>query len=144
MNNFSEKENPCFYNVNFTKLTSAAIMFFATFGCAYNKSKEVAPAVLNYNVSYALDVKPIIVNNCYICHTDTSTNPDRPGYAFFNIFSQLQYYASSPSPTHPSYTRMQARLRQIDTPGMPYNRPPLSELEIEIIEKWILEGVPNN
>lgn len=115
-------------------------LFFTT--CIYHKGEEPAP--INPKVSYTLNVKPIIVANCYTCHTDTSTNPDRPGYAFFNHFDQLQAVALRHSTVNPNYTVLIARLKHIESPGMPFKRDPLPDSLIQIIVDWVLLGAPEN
>jgi hypothetical protein len=95
-------------------------------------------------VSYQHDIRPIIEAKCYRCHSSTATDPERPGYAFFDDFDQLRHYALKKSVYDPSYTTLQARLRYIETPGMPLNDDPLPENEIQLIEAWISAGAPNN
>jgi hypothetical protein len=56
----------------------------------------------------------------------------------------LQNYALSPSTVNPIYTKITARIRHIEFPGMPFNRPPLAEEDIKKIETWIKNGAPNN
>ena len=117
-----------------------ACLFFTR--CSYNKGD--APEPVKPNVSYTFDVKPIIVANCYTCHTDTSTNPDSPGHTFFNHFNELQHEALKPSNANSSYTVLIARLKHIESPGMPYKRDPLSDSLIQVIQDWVLIGAPEN
>ena len=111
-------------------------------GCAYNKGE--IPVPVNSNVSYALDVKPILITHCFKCHSDTSTNPDRPGYAFFNNFSEIHTLAVKPSTANPNYTVVIARLKYIESPGMPFQETSLSDSLIQVIQDWVLIGAPNN
>lgn len=115
-------------------------------GCAYNRAeeteREIKPSPAS--ISYSLEIKPILVTHCYSCHTDTATDPESPGYAFFNKEDDLKKYASSPSPTNPSYTRMQARLRGIETPAMPFQKPALPDSVISKIDAWIKAGAVLN
>lgn len=110
--------------------------------CTYHKAEEPKP--LDSSVSYALDVKPIIIAHCYSCHTDSSTNPDKPGFAFFNHFNELQYLALKPSAANSNYTILIARLKHIESPGMPFQQNPLSDSLIQVIQKWVLIGAPEN
>ena len=120
----------------------SAALFVLLNACAYNKGE--APVPVNSNVSYVLDVKPILITHCFKCHSDTATNPDRPGNIFFNDFSVIHTLALKPSATNPNYTVLIARLRHIESPGMPFNEAPLSDSLIQVIQDWVLIGAPNN
>jgi len=110
--------------------------------CTYDKAEEVKPAI--FNGSYKTDIQPIIEANCYSCHSSTATDPKRPGYAFFDDFDELKRYALKPSTVNAELTTLQARLRQVEFPGMPFEKDPLPESEIQLIESWINGGAPNN
>ena len=121
-----------------------ALFFCSTLfitSCTYDKGTEVP---FDSNVSYSKDIQPIIENNCYTCHSSTATNPEKPGYAFFDDFDELKRYATKTSTTNVAYTTLQARIRHIESPGMPFNRDPLPEAKILLIENWIKAGAPNN
>lgn len=120
-------------------LCAAAMLFLIN--CSYNSGKEPIPS--NPAVSYTLDVKPILITHCYACHTDTSTNADKPGYAFFNYFNELKKEIK-PSAANSNYSILIARLKHIESPGMPYNQAPLSDSLIQVIQDWILIGAPEN
>lgn len=130
------------------------ILVLCTTGCNYD-IKRVSPATVpiidtlvnkcdTSEVTYLKTIKPLLVKNCYTCHTDTSTNPNRNTYAFFNDFNQLQTYATARSVTDPHYTTLQARIRHIESPGMPLSLPSLSECDIRKFEIWISKGAKNN
>ena len=110
--------------------------------CTYNQASEVEPNKLS--VSYKLDIKPIIEANCYSCHTASSTDPDKAGYAFLDNFEELKRYALRPSTSNAALTKLQARIRFVEFPGMPFKQPPLAESDIQKIEAWIKLGAPNN
>lgn len=110
--------------------------------CTYDKALDAGPVIPF--VSYKDEIKPIIVANCYQCHSSTSTDPKRPGYAFFNDFNELQRYALKTSTANSAYTTLQARIRHIESPGMPFEKSPLPEAEIVLIENWIRGGALNN
>ena len=95
-------------------------------------------------ISYKNDIEPILISHCYSCHSLSASDPQRPGYAYLDIFEQLKYYALSPSTKNPSYTTIQARLRFIETPGMPYKKAPLNDSLIKKIDAWVKAGAPNN
>jgi len=117
-------------------------LFMLLNGCAYNKGENPVP--VNNNVSYEIDVKPILVTHCFKCHSDTATNPDKPGYALFNNFSEVQRLALKVSTANPNFTVLIARLKNIESPGMPFQEAPLSDSLIQVIQDWVLIGAPNN
>jgi hypothetical protein len=111
-------------------------------GCVYHDFETIE--ILPFEGSFNADIKPIIESRCYRCHSTTATDPERPGYAFFDDFAELKYFALKKSVVNPSYTTLQARLRYIESPGMPFNQDPLPEEQIRLIESWIGAGAPEN
>lgn len=111
-------------------------------GCTYDEAAELDPEFSN--VSYKEDILPIMVAKCYSCHTASSTDPDKAGYAFLDNFEELQRYALKPSTSNASMTKLQARIRFVEFPGMPFKEAPLPESDILKIEAWIKAGAPNN
>ncbi len=125
-------------------IVTLSLLFIIT-SCAYNKSDEaIVPAGAKPTISYQQDIKPILILKCYTCHSDTATDPEKPGYAFFNNFDVFHQYATSASTANADFSKIIARLRYVESPGMPFNRPKLSEEEIVKIEIWIKEGALNN
>lgn len=127
----------------FNKLSIAGALLLAVSSCKKNV-REPENIVVRPIVSYKVDIKPILVNNCYSCHSLSASDPAKPGYAYLDIFDQLKYYALSPSTRNPSYTTLQARLRFIETPGMPYKKTPLDDSLIKKIDDWVKAGAPDN
>ncbi|MDX5435575.1 MAG: hypothetical protein LPK03_00160 [Pontibacter sp.] len=119
------------------------LLVLTTLGCTYNEASEVAPVIIS-SVSYKQDIVPIMASHCYSCHTASSTHPDKAGYAFIDNYEELKRYALRPSTTNASLTKLQARLRFVETPGMPLNQAPLPESDILKIDAWIKAGAPNN
>ena len=117
-------------------------LFLLLNGCTYNKGENPVP--VNSNVSYEIDVKPILITHCFKCHSDTATNPDKPGYALFNNFSEVERVALKTSTANPAFTVLIARLKLIESPGMPFREAPLSDSLIQVIQDWVLIGAPNN
>jgi hypothetical protein len=116
-----------------------AMSFLA--GCAYNKMdmRCVGPPA-----TYATDIKPILITHCYKCHTASATDPDRNGSVFLDDFEVLQQLAKSPSSINSSMSILEARLRHVESPGMPYKATPLPDSIICKFENWIQQGAPNN
>lgn len=112
--------------------------------CTYHKAEEPVPSTETSMVSYEKDIQPIIATHCYSCHSASATDPDKAGYAFLDDFEELKRYALRKSTTNPAYTKLQARIRFIEFPGMPLKSDPLREEDIQKIELWIKAGAPNN
>lgn len=133
------RKNTFFHIINHLVLVLAALFGF---GCTYNEAAEVAPET--QLVSYKEDIQPIMATHCYSCHTAGSTDPDKAGYAFLDDFEELKQYALKSSTSNANLTKLQARIRFIEFPGMPLKQPPLAESDIKKIEAWIKAGAPNN
>lgn len=113
-----------------------------TFSCTYDEAAEIAPETIE--VSYKEAIQPIMAANCYSCHTAASTDPDKAGYAFLDDYEELKRYALKPSTSNSSMTKLQARIRFVEFPGMPFKQAPIAESDIRKIEAWIKAGAPNN
>lgn len=131
------------------KLFLSTLATCALFSCAYNKVpiNELSPVTpLDTNqrlLSFKLDIQPIFEQYCNSCHSSSPTDPiNTPGYALFDDLSELQNYALEPSSADKKYTLIQAQIRFIESPGMPYNKPPLPDSLIKKIESWISLGAP--
>lgn len=124
------------------------VFLFLSVSCTYDKAAEVIPQVPETPeqivVSYKEDIEPIIAANCYSCHSATATHPERPGYAFLDSYEGLKKYALKQSTSNASMTTLQARIRFVEYPGMPFKEEPLPEGDIQKIEAWIQQGAPNN
>ncbi|MCS7074104.1 MAG: hypothetical protein NZ108_06530 [Bacteroidia bacterium] len=129
-------------------LCSVFFLFFAlvTNGCLYDKFMPPPPPPLppscdTINVTYTATIKPILQQNCYECHSSTATNPQRPGYLFFDNFNELKTIALAQSPASNLRDRINHRGIQ---PYMPFQRTKLDPCTIRKIEIWIEAGCPNN
>jgi hypothetical protein len=120
------------------------VFFIFISGCAYDKVTPFKPVTGcdTVSVTYSQTIKPILIANCYACHTDTSSLKMIDIY--FNDFSVLKKYATEKSDAFPTYSVIEARIRHLETPGMPYKRPKLSDCDIKKIEIWIRQGAPEN
>jgi hypothetical protein len=121
---------------------SLTLIALTALSCTYNEATEVAP--LMGSVSYKEDIVPIMSSHCYSCHTASSTDPNKAGYAYIDNYEELKRYALRPSTTNASLTKLQARIRFVETPGMPLKQAPMPENDIIKIEAWIKAGAPNN
>ncbi|MHA6248131.1 hypothetical protein ACXYMU_09360 [Pontibacter sp. CAU 1760] len=131
-----------YYSAFLSRMGSLGFVMLLTAGCTYDQASEVTPAL--EQVSYQADIKPIVATHCYSCHTANATDPEKAGYAFLDDFEELKRYALRPSTSNASMTKLQARLRFVEFPGMPFKQDPLPEADIHKIEAWIKLGAPNN
>lgn len=117
--------------------------------CTYHKGEELVP--IGPPVSFDSLIKPIIIKNCLMCHADTSTNPEKNTQQVWFLkgpnhddFSGLHDYAVAPS-INSAYTIIQQRIHGYDgVSRMPFNRPPLPDSTIQLIDRWIRQGAPIN
>lgn len=135
-----ERKTGCYAIVGRTLLLLISLWAFS---CTYDRA-EVVPQTNVVSVSYQQDIQPIIALHCYSCHTAAATDPDKAGYAFLDDFEELQRYALKPSTANNRLTKLQARIRFVEFPGMPFKKPPLPEADIQKIEAWIQAGAPQN
>ena len=106
-------------------------------GCYYDVEEELYPANDNScdtaDVTYSLTVKPIINDNCIVCHSQAS----QQGSVVLETYNDIQVYASSGQ-------LLGAIKHQPGYSPMPQGGAKLSDCNILKIEKWVLSGIPNN
>ncbi|HUB60531.1 MAG TPA: hypothetical protein VL978_07515 [Puia sp.] len=85
------------------------------------------------NVSYSMQIVPILQNNCYVCHSGpgASSGIDLSNYGAFRGWAESGYVIGDITAA-PGFT------------PMPYGLPSLSSCEINTILAWIHQGTPNN
>lgn len=137
--------NLILHNINLKKRNCIAIIYGLLFisSCTYDKAENI-PSPPAIDISYNIDIKPIIETHCNSCHSATATDHEKPGYAFFDNYEELKRYALKPSTSDPSYTKLLARILHIEFPGMPLKKDRLNESDIQKIEAWIKAGAPDN
>ena len=123
-------------------LVAATLLIFA--GCYNDKYDKLYPTPVtttcdtNVTISYANDIRPIIVANCYnpagACHSATGSS----GYNY-DIFSVIQGNAQNGDLMTDITGHPTARHN-----AMPLNSTPLPSCDINKIARWITEGAPNN
>lgn len=94
-----------------------------------------------WTVEFDKDIKPILKKNCYQCHSE-ERGKEKGGYVFDNlkrfkkdIGVNLQIEPGSPGESH--------FFEVIAQPDAKHHMPPkgsLSQNEIDLIRRWILEG----
>ena len=117
-------------------LALSGVLFYLA-GCSKESEDKLAGNATcdTLNVSYSLQVVPILQNNCYTCH-GAGSNAGSGGITLSN-YAALKTYANSGylvgNVTHaPGYI------------GMPYGLPKLPACEINTIVAWVNQGALNN
>src|SRR5436309_1595630 len=96
------------------------------------------------NISYARQVKPILVNNCLECH---STKDHKGGLDATSVDSLIKGgKKASPAlvPGKPDESALVEYIRGLREPQMPKGNPALSEEELHLIRMWILAGAKDD
>ena len=124
------------------KLLIAVGATLLTTACENDKYSEELPAVKD-NVSFKLDVEPIIVTQCAGCHNPANIGPSkgpdfRAGFAYDALLSGDGIVPGDAE----SSELMEMLQGGGDNPMPPAGK--ISPLKIAIIAKWIDEGALNN
>ncbi|MDW7692244.1 hypothetical protein R9C00_14115 [Flammeovirgaceae bacterium SG7u.111] len=118
-----------------------ALFLFGTWACTFENEEElfgeeiVDPCDAE-DVSYSLDVVPIMVSHCYTCHS-TANAPSNganivlEGYARLKVFADNGFLSKSINHEAPAAS-------------MPRNASKLSDCKIKTIDQWISEGTLDN
>ena len=103
--------------------------------CTYKKPEEVKPVAScdTTTVSYVADIKPVIEQQCTGCHSGANA----AGSINLSVFAQLQRTATTG-------LLFQVVNHTKGYPPMPANQPKLSDCLINKIQRWGLDGAPNN
>lgn len=105
-------------------------------GCYYDKQQDLTPSQITCdtgNVTYSGKVLSIIQPNCYSCHGSGSTQ----GNVNLDGHTNLKVYADN--------GQLSAAINhKTGYTAMPQGSPKLSDCDIQVIEKWISDGSPNN
>lgn len=95
------------------------------------------------NVSFALDIQPILTAECATCHNPSEVEPDlREGFAYESLMN-LEEGAIIPGNAEESeLVEMLEWAEGSDNPMPPAG--PMTPLHIALIKKWIDEGALDN
>src|SRR2546422_7073496 len=107
------------------------------------KIRQLDPAEAD-KVSYARQIKPILVDNCLECH---STKDHKGGLDATSVASLLKggkKAAPAIVPGKPDESPLVEYLRGLREPQMPKGNPVLSEEELHLIRLWILAGAKDD
>lgn len=124
-----------------TILPSALALGFLLTACDNDKFVEELPVVKD-NVSFALDIQPILTAQCAGCHNPANVNPDlRKGFAYSSLTEDGT--GIIPGDSEGSELMEMLEWNSADGNNMP-PATPISPLQIGLIKKWIDEGAQNN
>lgn len=103
--------------------------------CDYDVAEELYPIDLcdTTNISYSLDIVPIIDANCYRCH-DAQTNQ---GNVAIDDYENFRAYSVNG-------IMLNVLNHEDNWPPMPEDAPKLDQCSIDKVERWILNGAKNN
>ena len=93
------------------------------------------------NMKYAANIQPILQANCVSCH---NVNKANGGVMLDSYASVKTVAADSPPNNATSSTLVSVITHRSGYPAMPYNRPKLSDCDINKIKAWISRNAPNN
>ena len=108
------------------------------FSCTFYNEEDLFPDYAEcdtLNVTYSGTVVPVLVNNCYSCHS--SDNYEDNSAPLLEGYQNLEPYASNGILS--GVINHKPGFQQ-----MPRNRAKLSDCDIAKIDKWILDGANNN
>ena len=116
-----------------------AIYLFLLVGaaCSWENEETFYPDVENcdtLDVSYSLDIVPVLSSNCFSCHSNSNAADFGSGIA-------LEDYAD----VNASSTLIVAAIKHMEgVPAMPRNSDKLDDCTISKIEAWVNDGSPEN
>ncbi|NOS90725.1 MAG: hypothetical protein HOP30_02275 [Cyclobacteriaceae bacterium] len=109
--------------------------------CENDKLSEEIPVVKD-NISFALDIQPILSSQCAGCHNPGNVKPDlRKEFAYGSLTEDEEGVVPGNS-EESELVQMLERISE-DGKSMPPSTP-LSPLNLALIRKWIDEGAKNN
>ena len=112
-----------------------SLIIIGMLSCSYDSEDELygTSACSTTNISYAGDVLPLLVDNCYVCHDAQNNfgNVTLEGYNNTKIYIDNERLIGAI--THsPGFAQM------------PNGQPKLLICQIEKIQSWVADGAPNN
>ena len=115
-------------------LVLSFLVTIGLFGCKYEKISGCDTT----NVKFSTTIKPILQNHCYTCHGQSQylTNGNGKNLEIFDslkIFVNSGQLVKAVNWSDPS-----------NVPTMPQGGPKLADCDIQQVEKWVLDGAPNN
>lgn len=103
--------------------------------CYYDSEEDLYPSAgcSTENVSFANDVKPILLNSCLSCHNNVSLQGNITLESYYDVISYVPNGLLLGSIKHDSGYK-----------AMPQNATKLDDCRISKVEAWITAGALNN
>jgi len=124
--------------------------------CSSGSTSTTTPSTsTNAVISLSHDIQPIFNQNCVVCHQGNQP-PGGLSLQAGSAYNNLVNVKSTESPLmrvmpgHPEQSYLINKLLgiQVQAGGsgaqMPFDSPPLTQSQIDLIEQWITEGAVNN
>jgi uncharacterized membrane protein len=117
------------------------VAFLATIaGCYYDNEERLYPEVASgcdlSNVTYAVNVKPILQASCYSCHSNSNALHSGGGVALENYTDVVSFVNNG---------KLMGTIRHDSGYiPMPNGGGKLTDCEINQLQTWIDNGKPNN
>ena len=118
-----------------------AIIFFLVLilmaGCSWDNEEALYPDMKNCDtlgVSFALDIVPVLSDNCYFCHSNENASEFGQGHAFED-YEDVRAASS---------TILGAIKHMNGFSPMPKGSGKLDNCSIETFEAWVNAGMPAN
>ncbi|NRB84361.1 MAG: hypothetical protein HRU49_11395 [Winogradskyella sp.] len=111
------------------------ILIIALFsGCSYNSEDDLTEQVIIDNfVTYETNIKPIIDNNCIVCHNNPPVNGAPMSLTTFsNVVEAVEN------------RNLIGRISATDGSVMPAGGPRLPQSLIDLVIQWVEEGLMEN
>jgi uncharacterized membrane protein len=116
-----------------TLAISGAVLYLASCSKQSEDKLKGATTCDTTNVSYSLQVVPILQNNCYSCHSGSTP----PTGIKLDTYTSLKVFASN------GFLSAAVQHTGTVTP-MPYGLPQLPSCEVNTIVAWVNQGMLNN
>ena len=116
-------------------LTLSFVLMLALNGCYYDVEEEIYPKTdcLTENITYSLDIVPVLQSNCYVCHGQGINL----GGITLEGYNSLKTYVDNGS-------FLGAIKHNAGYSPMPQGSPQILDCQIAKIEQWIQDGALNN
>ena len=111
------------------------IVFTVFSGCFYDNEEDLYPNITcdTSSLSYSQDILPILVSQCYGCHSAAANNGNVNIEGYDNLIPYVQN------------NRLMGTIQHLDGfSPMPPNANKLSNCNISKLQQWIDDGAPNN
>lgn len=125
-------------------IAGGALLFLHSFSSCYYDNKQqlfgLSPCDTSA-VSFSADINPILITNCFLCHSAANADLNGAGYVLEGYDNVLGVVSAG----DPANSLLYGTVSWL--PGfnqMPQTGSQLSPCDIGLIRNWILQGAQNN